>query len=136
VGTVYIGLASERGQSARRFQFLGDRGRIRSFAVHYALDMLRRELLAPEHITALRLIQNPSTASRRALRGSGFVYGGNLDHIGTRRVRGPKLSFCTNGTRRDRIVLRPSMDTVPRAIPSGRPAIRAPASPLPAAVLP
>jgi len=46
VGTVYIGLASERGQSARRFQFLGDRGRIRSFAVHYALDMLRRELLA------------------------------------------------------------------------------------------
>jgi nicotinamide-nucleotide amidase len=45
VGTVYIGLASERGESARRFQFLGDRGRIRGFAVHYALDMLRRELI-------------------------------------------------------------------------------------------
>jgi len=46
VGTVYIGLASERGASARRFQFLGDRGRIRGFAVHYALDMLRHALNA------------------------------------------------------------------------------------------
>ncbi|MCE5306913.1 MAG: competence/damage-inducible protein A [Acidobacteriales bacterium] len=46
VGTVYIGLASERGESARRFQFLGDRGRIRGFAVHYALDMLRHALIA------------------------------------------------------------------------------------------
>jgi nicotinamide-nucleotide amidase len=46
VGTVCIGLASAAGARARRFQFLGDRGRIRGFAVHYALDMLRRELTA------------------------------------------------------------------------------------------
>jgi nicotinamide-nucleotide amidase len=45
VGTVYVGLASEHRESARRFQFLGDRGRIRGFAVLYALDMLRRQLM-------------------------------------------------------------------------------------------
>jgi len=48
VGTVYIALAGENSASARRFQFLGDRGRIRGFAVHYALDMLRRALAATE----------------------------------------------------------------------------------------
>ena len=46
VGTVYVGLASEHREAARRFQFLGDRGRIRGFAVLYALDMLRRQLIA------------------------------------------------------------------------------------------
>lgn len=45
VGTVYVGLASEHREAARRFQFLGDRGRIRGFAVLYALDMLRRRLI-------------------------------------------------------------------------------------------
>jgi nicotinamide-nucleotide amidase len=46
VGTVYIGLATETNARVRRFQFLGDRSRIRGFAVLYALDMLRRELIA------------------------------------------------------------------------------------------
>ncbi len=46
VGTVYVALANEHGASARRFQFLGDRSRIRGFAVHYALDMLRRALIS------------------------------------------------------------------------------------------
>ncbi len=46
VGTVYIGLANAHHARAGRFRFLGDRGRIRGFAVLYALDMLRRELIA------------------------------------------------------------------------------------------
>lgn len=46
VGTVYIGLASAHHARAGRFQFLGDRSRVRGFAVLYALNMLRRELMA------------------------------------------------------------------------------------------
>ena len=46
VGTVYVGLVSAHHARATRFQFLGDRGRVRGFAVLYALNMLRRELMA------------------------------------------------------------------------------------------
>jgi nicotinamide-nucleotide amidase len=44
VGTVYIGLAGPQGSEARRFNFPGDRQRVRLFATQGALDFLRREL--------------------------------------------------------------------------------------------
>jgi nicotinamide-nucleotide amidase len=45
VGTVYIGIASETDCEVKRFQFLGDRERVRALAAQTALDMLRRRLL-------------------------------------------------------------------------------------------
>lgn len=44
-GTVFVGLAGPDGASARRLQFAGDRKRIRSMAVVWSLDILRRKLL-------------------------------------------------------------------------------------------
>lgn len=46
VGLVYVGIASNGGSEARRFQFPGDRNRVRSLASNYALDLLRRKLSA------------------------------------------------------------------------------------------
>ena len=45
VGTVYIGIAGPGGCAARRFQYPGDRERVRLMAVQTALDLLRRRLL-------------------------------------------------------------------------------------------
>ena len=45
VGTVYIGIADEAHTTARRFQFFGDRARVRALACTIAMDMLRRRLL-------------------------------------------------------------------------------------------
>ena len=44
VGTVFIGLADESNSTARRFQFLGDRARVRTLATQTALDLLRKRL--------------------------------------------------------------------------------------------
>ncbi len=44
VGTIYVGVADRDGSLARRFQFAGDRRRIRMLAVQTALDMVRRRL--------------------------------------------------------------------------------------------
>jgi nicotinamide-nucleotide amidase len=44
VGTVFLGLATPRSTEARRLRLPGDRERIRTFAVQYALDMLRHAL--------------------------------------------------------------------------------------------
>lgn len=44
VGLVFVGIASASGSEARRFQFPGDRNRVRSLASNYALDLLRRKL--------------------------------------------------------------------------------------------
>ncbi|HNY41811.1 MAG TPA: competence/damage-inducible protein A [Bryobacteraceae bacterium] len=43
-GTVWIGLATPEGVSARQFHILGDRVRVRSFAVQTALNLLRLSL--------------------------------------------------------------------------------------------
>ena len=48
VGTVYLGIASAAGARAKRFQFTGDRARVRRLATQYALDLLRMELLRSE----------------------------------------------------------------------------------------
>ncbi len=48
VGTVYLGLASPEGVTAKRFHFTGDRERVRRLATQYALDMLRIALLKSE----------------------------------------------------------------------------------------
>jgi nicotinamide mononucleotide (NMN) deamidase PncC len=40
-GTVWIGMASPAGVSAKMFRFGGDRERVRSFAVQTALNLLR-----------------------------------------------------------------------------------------------
>jgi nicotinamide-nucleotide amidase len=45
VGLVHIGVADERGAKEKRFQFPGDRERIRNFAALNALDMVRRHFL-------------------------------------------------------------------------------------------
>ncbi len=45
VGTVFVGLASERGVTVERFHFRGDRARIRTLSCLNALNMLRKELL-------------------------------------------------------------------------------------------
>jgi nicotinamide-nucleotide amidase len=45
VGTVYVGLAAQDAAVVKRFQFLGDRARVRTFAAQSALDLLRRTLL-------------------------------------------------------------------------------------------
>jgi len=44
VGTVYIGLATERGVAARHHRFMGTRATIRERSVQAALDLVRREL--------------------------------------------------------------------------------------------
>ena len=44
VGTVIIGLAGPDGARAQRFRFVGNRARVRTLAVQYALDLLRRAL--------------------------------------------------------------------------------------------
>lgn len=46
VGLVFIGFAGQNGSEARRFQFAGDRNRVRLLASNYALDLLRRKLTA------------------------------------------------------------------------------------------
>ena len=47
VGLVHIGIADERGAREKRFQFPGDRERIRFFATQNALDVVRRYFLFP-----------------------------------------------------------------------------------------
>jgi len=47
VGLVHIGIADERGPRERRFQFPGDRERIRMHASQTALDSVRRYFLFP-----------------------------------------------------------------------------------------
>jgi nicotinamide-nucleotide amidase len=44
VGTVFLGLATPAATDARRLRLPGDRERIRTFTVQYALDMLRHAL--------------------------------------------------------------------------------------------
>jgi nicotinamide-nucleotide amidase len=43
-GTMYVGLADAAGTTSLRRQFLGDRQRVRTFAVQMALDLLRRRI--------------------------------------------------------------------------------------------
>jgi nicotinamide-nucleotide amidase len=43
-GTMYVGLADAAGTLVLHRQFLGDRQRIRTFAVQMALDLLRRRI--------------------------------------------------------------------------------------------
>ena len=47
VGTFFVGLADAAGCQVLHRQFIGDRTRIRQFATHMALDMLRRKITAP-----------------------------------------------------------------------------------------
>src|SRR5437867_3711428 len=44
VGTVFIAVSSPRGESVRRFRFMGTRRTVRERAAQTALDMVRREL--------------------------------------------------------------------------------------------
>ena len=44
VGTVFIGLAGPKGVKVERHHFHGDRERVRTFAAHAALDLVRRTL--------------------------------------------------------------------------------------------
>jgi nicotinamide-nucleotide amidase len=44
VGTVFIGLAGPKGVKVERHHFHGDRDRVRTFAAHAALDLVRRTL--------------------------------------------------------------------------------------------
>jgi nicotinamide-nucleotide amidase len=46
-GSMYVGLADAAGTISLHRQFLGDRTRVRTFAVQMALDMLRRRLTSP-----------------------------------------------------------------------------------------
>ncbi|HEU0264699.1 MAG TPA: CinA family nicotinamide mononucleotide deamidase-related protein [Geobacterales bacterium] len=45
VGTVYMALADAAGSRAKRYQFYGDRGKIRTISAFTAMDWLRRVLL-------------------------------------------------------------------------------------------
>jgi nicotinamide-nucleotide amidase len=45
VGTVYVGIADAAGVDVAQRVFLGDRQRIRTFTIPFALDLLRRRLL-------------------------------------------------------------------------------------------
>lgn len=45
VGVFYVGVADENGAEARRYQFPGDRARLRQLGTQWALDMLRRRIL-------------------------------------------------------------------------------------------
>jgi len=49
VGLVHIGISDERGPRERRFQFPGDRERIRMYASQTALDSVRRYFLFPRN---------------------------------------------------------------------------------------
>ena len=49
VGTIFVGLAGTDSVEVKRFRFPGDRARIRSFAAHAALDLLRRRLARAGH---------------------------------------------------------------------------------------
>jgi nicotinamide-nucleotide amidase len=44
VGTVFLGLAGPKGATVEHHHFHGDRQRVRSFATHSALDLVRRTL--------------------------------------------------------------------------------------------
>jgi PncC family amidohydrolase len=44
VGLFWVGVADAKGSDARRFQFPGDRPRLRQFATQWALDLLRRRM--------------------------------------------------------------------------------------------
>ena len=44
VGMVYVGLADAAGSTVAHRQFLGDRQRVRTFAVQMALNLLRRRI--------------------------------------------------------------------------------------------
>lgn len=44
IGTIFIGLAGPAGCEVKRFQFMGDRDRVRVLAAQSALDLLRRKL--------------------------------------------------------------------------------------------
>jgi nicotinamide-nucleotide amidase len=44
LGTMYVGLADAAGSTVAQRQFLGDRQRIRTFAVQMALNLLRRRI--------------------------------------------------------------------------------------------
>jgi nicotinamide-nucleotide amidase len=52
VGLVHIGIADSHGPRERRYQFTGDRDRIRTFAAYTALDTIRRHFLFPASATA------------------------------------------------------------------------------------
>jgi len=41
---MYVGVADAAGTTSLRRQFLGDRQRVRTFAVQMALDLLRRRI--------------------------------------------------------------------------------------------
>jgi nicotinamide-nucleotide amidase len=45
VGMFFVGIADSTGSEARRFQFPGDRTRLRQFASQWALELLRRKVL-------------------------------------------------------------------------------------------
>ena len=45
VGLFFVGVADTNGSEARRFQFPGDRTRLRQFAAQWALELLRRRVL-------------------------------------------------------------------------------------------
>jgi len=47
VGLIHIGIADAQGPRERRYQFPGDRERIRQYATYTALDMIRRYFLYP-----------------------------------------------------------------------------------------
>jgi nicotinamide-nucleotide amidase len=42
IGTVHIGLASEKGINSEKYRFIGDRDQIRLYASTMALDWIRR----------------------------------------------------------------------------------------------
>ncbi|HYZ84904.1 MAG TPA: CinA family protein, partial [Bryobacteraceae bacterium] len=46
VGTVYMGVANKSGAEVRRFNFFGDRERIRMMASQWGLDWLRRKVIS------------------------------------------------------------------------------------------
>jgi PncC family amidohydrolase len=43
-GTMFVGVATPDGVSAKRYQFVGDRARVRALTVVWALDLLRCRL--------------------------------------------------------------------------------------------
>ena len=51
VGLVYIGLKTPRGTQVEKFNFTGDRYRVRSLAALRALNMLRKALTDIDEVT-------------------------------------------------------------------------------------
>lgn len=45
VGTVYIGISSEKFKNVQKFQFTGSRERIQRFTINFSLDIIRKVLL-------------------------------------------------------------------------------------------